>query len=314
MALRTRPAREAEGEDLVRQYLDELGAHSLLSAADEVRLGKAIAAGVEARARLADDEPVEPAERARLAADVEAGAAARERFIQANLRLVVSIAKRYQAGGLSLLDVIQEGNLGLMRAVEKFDPARGFKFSTYATWWIRQAITRALADKGRTIRVPAHVGDRVASISRTASELSRELNREPSTAELGAAVGLRPDQIVDYRAAIPDLVSLSSPLGEDGELADILADDLAEVPFDAAVHSIEHDALMSVLSRLTLRERRVLCLRFGLGGSRPSTLEDVGREFDLTRERIRQIEAKALTKLRHPCTPSSLRRLASTEG
>jgi RNA polymerase primary sigma factor len=305
-----RTGRDADGDDSVRRYLVQLGAHPLLTAADEVALGRAIAAGVAAAAALAAG-PVPPSRRAELRALVTAGDAARERFIAANLRLVVSIAKRYTSAGMPLGDLIQEGNLGLMRAVDKFDPGKGFKFSTYATWWIRQAITRAMADKGRTIRVPAHVGDIVSSLARTTADLTRDFGREPTVAEVAHATGLRAEQVIDYRAVMPDMVSLSAPLGDGGEVADVVADHSAEAPFDAAVASLEQQELATVLRRLTDREQRVLALRFGLAGGRPSTLEDIGQEFELTRERIRQIEAKALTKLRHPCTPASLRRLAS---
>jgi RNA polymerase primary sigma factor len=312
VAATSRTGRDTDGgDDSVRRYLVQLGAHPLLTAADEVELGRAIAAGVAAAAELADGAAT--GARAReLRQLVAAGEAARQRFIAANLRLVVSIAKRYTSvAGLPLGDLIQEGNLGLMRAVDKFDAGKGFKFSTYATWWIRQAITRAMADKGRTIRVPAHVGDIVSALARTTADLTRDLGREPTVAEVATASGYRVEQVLDYRSVMPDMVSLSAPLGDGGEVADIVADLGAQAPFDAAVASLEHQELTSVLARLTEREQRVLAMRFGLAGGRPSTLEDIGQEFDLTRERIRQIEAKALTKLRHPCTPASLRRLAS---
>ena len=298
------------GEDGVRRYLQELSVHALLTAADEVELGRAIAVGRDAAAALASMAAPSVAERRRLQALVAAGDAARERFIAANLRLVVSIAKRYQSSTMPLLDVIQEGNLGLMRAVEKFEPERGFKFSTYATWWIRQAITRAIADKGRTIRVPAHVSEALSSMSRASAALQRQLGREPTVMELAEATGMRPDRVADYQAAVHETVSLSAPLGEDqGELADLLADADEETPFDAAATNLEREALDGVLSLLSDRERVVLRMRFGLDGAMPRTLEDVGREFALTRERIRQIEAKALTKLRHPCAPPALRQL-----
>ena len=289
----------------MRRYLSELGAHALLTQRDELELGRAIAAGRAAAARLAAGE--RSAELRRL---VAAGDAARERFIGANLRLVVSIAKRYQTPTMPLPDVIQEGNLGLMRAVEKFEPERGFKFSTYATWWIRQAITRAIADKGRTIRVPAHVSEALAVLARTTAALARDLGRDPTVDELAEATGFPIQRIEDYRVAVHDTVSLSAPIGEDdGELADLLADDRVEIPFEAAASRMEHEALAQVLALLSPRERDVLRLRFGLDGSMPRTLEDVGREYSLTRERIRQIEAKALTKLRHPCAPPALRQL-----
>jgi RNA polymerase primary sigma factor len=298
------------GEDGVRRYMQELSAHALLTGADEVELGRAIAVGREAAAALASMPAPAVAERRRLQRLVADGDAARERFIAANLRLVVSIAKRYQSSTMPLLDVIQEGNLGLMRAVEKFEPERGFKFSTYATWWIRQAITRAIADKGRTIRVPAHVSEALSSMSRAAAGLQRQLGREPTVMELAEATGMRPDRVVDYQAAIHETVSLSAPIGEDqGELADLLADADEETPFDAAATNLEREALDGVLGLLSERERVVLRMRFGLDGAMPRTLEDVGREFALTRERIRQIEAKALTKLRHPCAPPALRQL-----
>jgi RNA polymerase sigma factor (sigma-70 family) len=305
---RTSGARRS-GEDGVRRYLQELSAHQLLTAADEVALGRAIAVGREARIALIHTRPVSEAERLRLEALVAAGDAARERFIAANLRLVVSIAKRYQTTAMPLSDVIQEGNLGLMRAVEKFEAERGFKFSTYATWWIRQAITRAIADKGRTIRVPAHVTEALGVLSRTGTTLQRQLGREPTIEELAEATGLRPDRVVDYQSAVHETVSLSAPINEEqGELADVLEHDV-QTPFDAAATKLEHEALDAVLALLSDRERVVLRLRFGLDGAVPRTLEDVGREFALTRERIRQIEAKALTKLRHPCAPPALRHL-----
>jgi RNA polymerase primary sigma factor len=300
------------GEDLLRRYLQEVSVHPLLTAADEQDLGGRIAAGRDAIERLRSDEALTPATRRKLRAAADAGEAARERFIASNLRLVVSIAKRYQGSGLPLLDLIQEGNLGLMRAVEKFEPARGFKFSTYATWWIRQAVSRAIADKGRTIRVPAHVGDAITAVNRVAGELSRVLGREPTVDELVGASGMDPQRIVELRAAVHDVVSLSAPLADgEGELADLVPDDEVEAAFAATHARLEQEALATVLAALSDRERAVLQLRFGLAGGVPRTLEDVGREFSLTRERIRQIEAKALTKLRHPCAPPVLRQLVS---
>ncbi|MBW8824820.1 MAG: sigma-70 family RNA polymerase sigma factor [Acidobacteria bacterium] len=296
-------------EDGVRHYLQELGAHPLLTGDDEVVLGIAMAEGRQAATRLAAVEEVGEEERATLQQAVLAGERARTRFIAANLRLVVSIAKRYQTSGLPLLDLIQEGNLGLMRAVDKFEHERGFKFSTYATWWIRQSISRGIADKGRTIRVPAHIGDAMLAMNRANGELSRLLGREPTIQELATATGLSPARIVDYREVTHEVVSLSAPLHEDGELSDLIADPDAETPFDIAAAGLEREALEAGMAVLTDRERRVLQLRYGLTGGAPRTLEDVGREFDLTRERIRQIEAKALTKLRHPCAPATLRQL-----
>ena len=291
--------------DLMRQYLKEIGNYELLTAADEVELAKLIEAGRRAEVELArSGETLDEARREALRHRSLAGHSAKQRFIQSNLRLVVSIAKRYQPCGLPLLDLVQEGNLGLMRAVEKFDHRRGFKFSTYATWWIRQAVSRAIADKSRTIRVPVHMVETVAQVSRATAGLARALGREPTTAELSAETGLTPERVVEAQRVAPDPVSLFEQVGdENAELADFLEDPSAQASFDAAVVAIEREELRTVLANLSEREQRVLELRFGLVGDRPRTLEEVGREFRLTRERIRQIEAKALSKLRHPATP-----------
>ncbi|HEX4822021.1 MAG TPA: sigma-70 family RNA polymerase sigma factor [Acidimicrobiales bacterium] len=287
--------------DLVQQYLGELRREPLLTAAQEIELAQAIEAG-----RAVDATPEA----------LEIAAAARQRFIEANLRLVVSVAKRYQSAGLPMLDLIQEGNLGLMRAVEKFDWRKGFKFSTYATWWIRQGITRAIADKSRTIRVPAHLGEALSVLARTSAQLLKTLGREPTVAELAVESGFSVEKVEDALRVEPDLVSLSAMVGDEGgtELADLLADPSAASPDEAAARSFESAALRDSLLRLDAREREVLCLRFGLANERPLTLEEVGRRFELTRERIRQIEAKALTKLRHPCLPGHLRVLAELAG
>ena len=298
-------------EDLVRRYLKEIGAFELLTAEDEAVLVKVIEVGQEAERVLAASRPP-AAERRRLQASAEAGRDAKRRFIQSNLRLVVSIAKRYQSSGLPLLDLVQEGNLGLIRAVEKFDYRKGFKFSTYATWWIRQAISRAIADKGRTIRVPVHMVETVALVNRSSNQLTRTLGREPTTEEIAAETRLSPDKVLEAQRVAPDPVSLFEHVGDDdAELADFLEDRNAEVPFEAAASSMRRDELRTVLGTLSEREQRVLELRYGLESGEPRTLEEVGREFSLTRERIRQIEAKALSKLRHPSTPDVLRDLVA---
>jgi RNA polymerase primary sigma factor len=301
-------------EDLVRQYLREIGAYPLLTASDEVTLAVAMDAGREAAAVLeatGTDLPVTT--RAQLQMAVDAGSQARRRFIQANLRLVVSIAKRYQAPGLSLLDLVQEGNLGLMRAVEKFEHDRGCKFSTYATWWIRQAISRAIADKSRTIRVPVHMVETSRRVGRASARLTERLGREPTPQEIAIEADLSVHTVVDTQTLIDDPVSINAPVSEGSELVDILPDRNAELPFDRVTAELLNRQLHDALTALTDREQQVLHLRFGLAGCEPHTLEDVGKTFRLTRERIRQIEAKALTKLRHPATPSRLRASQGTE-
>ncbi len=301
--------------DLMRQYLKEIGSYDLLTAADEVELAKLIDAGRRADAELASSRHTLDESRRRELEDCSLeGHAAKQRFIQSNLRLVVSIAKRYQPCGLPLLDLVQEGNLGLMRAVEKFDHRRGFKFSTYATWWIRQAVSRAIADKGRTIRVPVHMVETVAQVSRATARLARTLGREPTTDELSRETGLAPERVKEAQRVAPDPVSLFEQVGDDNaELADFLEDPNAQASFDAAVVAMEREELRAVLATLSEREQRVLELRFGLDGDRPRTLDEVGKEFGVTRERIRQIEAKTLAKLRHPQRSQRLREFLETE-
>jgi RNA polymerase primary sigma factor len=299
--------------DPVRMYLREIGRVPLLRADEEVALAKRIEAGVEAGARLrAMDAAGE--EDARLRTSLEAVEAdareARQALIQANLRLVVSIAKRYVGRGLLLLDLIQEGNLGVMRAVEKFDYTKGFKFSTYATWWIRQAVTRAIADQARTIRIPVHVVENVNKVTRAQRQLLQELVREPTAEEVAERVDMTPEQVRDiYRISL-DPLSLDSPLGEEDEasLGDFIEDRDAEVPVDMAIRELLVEAVEEVLEELTERERDIVRLRFGLDGDgKACTLEEVGREFGVTRERIRQIESKTLAKLRHPQRSARLR-------
>ncbi len=300
--------------DLTRRYLSELGSYPLLTAEQEVELAQAIELGRAAEAELLVDG-LTRARRRDLTATVAAAEAARRTFIQSNLRLVVSIAKRYQGTGMNLLDLIQEGNLGLMRAVEKFDHRKGFKFSTYATWWIRQAIGRGIADKGRTIRLPSHLVDTMAVLSKASATMLKTLGREPTPAELAEETGLPEERVRVALRAAPDLVSLSASIGEDdGELGDLLADDSAETPFEAAAMSIARDDLQDLLDYLNPREREIVSLRFGLAGDQPLTLDEVGRRFNVTRERIRQIEAKALTKLRHPCSARHRRLVSSLDS
>jgi RNA polymerase primary sigma factor len=299
-----RSAAELTGEeDLVRVYLQEIGRHSLLTPDEEISLAKAIEAGVEAENRLARTNGSTSQKRRfeleRLIAD---GESARKRFIEANLRLVVSNARRYQGFGLPLLDLIQDGNIGLLRAVEKFDWRRGFKFSTYATWWVRQGITRGLADRARLIRLPVHVAEIVHRLRRVEAELLLDLGREPEEEELAIAVGIDIEQLRACRQQSLDTVSLSAPVGDSGdhELGELIEDLNAEQPMEEAVRTRTAQELRGVLGTLSTREQRILELRFGFVDGREKTLDQIGKEFNLTRERIRQIEAKALAKLRHP--------------
>ena len=299
--------------DPVRMYLKEIGKVPLLTAAEEIDLAMKIEAGVAATEELeaAEDNGVEleRRERRRLGRIEQVGLDAKQQLIEANLRLVVSIAKRYVGRGMLFLDLIQEGNLGLIRAVEKFDYTKGFKFSTYATWWIRQAITRAIADQARTIRIPVHMVETINKLVRIQRQLLQELGREPTPEEIGKEMGLPAERVREIQKISQEPVSLETPIGEeeDSQLGDFIEDDAAVVPPDAASFSMLQEQLAKVLDGLAERERKVISLRFGLEDGHPRTLEEVGREFGVTRERIRQIESKTLAKLRHPSRSSKLK-------
>jgi RNA polymerase primary sigma factor len=296
-------------DTLVRLYLDEIGQVPLLTAEQEVALTQQIGAGQLACQRLDGGAYGSWQERCDLERQQTLGYEARQHLIQANLRLVVSIAKKYTSYGLTIMDLIQEGNIGLMRAVEKFDYTRGFKFSTYATWWIRQAITRALADQSRTIRLPAHVGDTIARIIRTAHRLQQSLQHEPTPEEIAVALGMSADKVRRTLTASMYPLSLELPVGEEGEgrMGDCIGDDQITPPDEAAAQVLLRTQVEEALQQLPERERKILQLRYGLNDGRYRTLEEVGVEFGVTRERIRQIEAVALRKLRHPHLGKKLR-------
>jgi RNA polymerase primary sigma factor len=301
--------------DSVRMYLREIGRVPLLTAGEEVAIARRIQAGFEAEERLEalarehelDSVPAE--ELRRLRRRLRDGERARTELTQANLRLVVSIAKRYVGRGMNLLDLVQEGNLGLMRAVEKFDHTKGFKFSTYATWWIRQAITRSIADQARTIRIPVHMVETMNRVKRTQRQMVQELERDPSVAELAERCDLSEDRVEEILRISMDPLSLDSPVGDEDDsfLGDFIEDHRIEAPADVAARQMLGRAVLEVLDDLSEREQEVVRLRFGLDDGRPRTLEEVGRQFGVTRERIRQIESKTLAKLRHPHRSERLR-------
>ena len=299
--------------DPVRMYLKEIGKVPLLTAAQEIDLAMKIDAGLDAAKRLEDaydaGTTLDRAEKRRLTRIEQVGLDAKQQLVEANLRLVVSIAKRYVGRGMLFLDLIQEGNLGLIRAVEKFDYTKGFKFSTYATWWIRQAITRAIADQARTIRIPVHMVETINKLIRVQRGLLQELGREPTPDEIGEQMEMTADRVREILKISQEPVSLETPIGEeeDSQLGDFIEDGEAVVPPDAASFSMLQEQLSKVLDGLAERERKVIELRFGLVDGHPRTLEEVGREFGVTRERIRQIESKTLCKLRHPSRSSKLK-------
>lgn len=307
-------------EDPVRMYLKEIGKVQLLSAEEEIDLAQKMEAGVLAyekisilRGRL-DNLPEDEAEEIREEIEqqqkiADVGSDAKKRLAEANLRLVVSIAKRYVGRGMLFLDLIQEGNLGLIKAVEKFDYRKGYKFSTYATWWIRQAITRAIADQARTIRIPVHMVETINKLIRVSRQLLQELGREPTPEEIAEEMNMPVDRVREILKISQEPVSLETPIGEeeDSHLGDFIKDDNVPVPADAAAFTLLKEQLEDVLGTLTDREQKVLTLRFGLEDGRARTLEEVGKEFNVTRERIRQIEAKALRKLRHPSRSRKLK-------
>lgn len=275
--------KSAVADDSVKIYLQQIGKIPLLSFEDELEVARQIKENHSQKAR--------------------------EILINANLRLVVSIAKKYIGRGLSFLDLIQEGNLGLMKAVEKFDYTKGFKFSTYATWWIRQAITRAIADQARTIRIPVHMYETINKMTRVQRNLLQQLGREPTPAEISKEMGIPEDKVREIQKISQDPVSLETPIGEeeDSHLGDFIEDDNASAPSDVAAATMLREQLINILHKLTPREEKVLRLRYGIDDGRPRTLEEVGHEFNVTRERIRQIEAKALKKLRHPSKSKKLK-------
>ena len=291
--------------------LTDIGQYTLLTKDDEVRLAKQIEAGKAAHRRTRHGEGPHRRTKRELRRLAREGEDAERAFVQSNLRLVVSIAKKYQASGLPLLDLIQEGNLGLMHAVEKFDWRKGFKFSTYATWWIRQAITRGIANTGRTIRLPVHAGDTLARLQKARSRLELKLGRPATLAELAKEVEMPEDKVTEALRFAAEPLSLSEPLREDGdaELGDVVEDRSAESPFEVAATALLPDEIARLLAPLDEREREILKLRFGLDRGEPRTLEEVGEHFNLTRERIRQIEARAMSKLRHPVSDTGARDL-----
>ena len=307
-------------EDPVRMYLKEIGKVPLLSADEEIELAQNMEDGAVATEKInvlkgrldgaSEEEKAEIREEIKtLQRDVDKGADAKKRLAEANLRLVVSIAKRYVGRGMLFLDLIQEGNLGLIKAVEKFDYKKGYKFSTYATWWIRQAITRAIADQARTIRIPVHMVETINKLIRVSRQLLQELGREPSPEEIAKEMSMPVERVREILKISQEPVSLETPIGEeeDSHLGDFIKDDNVPVPADAAAFTLLKEQLEEVLGTLTEREQKVLTLRFGLEDGRARTLEEVGKEFNVTRERIRQIEAKALRKLRHPSRSRKLK-------
>ena len=307
-------------EDPVRMYLKEIGKVPLLTAEEEIELAQKMEAGAVAKEKIAvlkkRKEEADEAEAEELAEEIKAltkeqdlGEDAKKRLAEANLRLVVSIAKRYVGRGMLFLDLIQEGNLGLIKAVEKFDYRKGYKFSTYATWWIRQAITRAIADQARTIRIPVHMVETINKLIRVSRQLLQELGREPTPEEIAAEMNMPVERVREILEISQEPVSLETPIGEeeDSHLGDFIQDDNVPVPADAAAFTLLKEQLEEVLGTLTEREQKVLTLRFGLEDGRARTLEEVGKEFNVTRERIRQIEAKALRKLRHPSRSRKLK-------
>ena len=306
-------ALSAEGvaiDDPVKVYLKEIGRVPLLTPEEEVNLALTIKAGSEAKEKYdADPDALSEEEKAACLKAIKKGVAARKRLSEANLRLVVSIAKRYVGRGMQFLDLIQEGNLGLIKAVEKFDHTKGFKFSTYATWWIRQAITRAIADQARTIRIPVHMVETINKVKKVSSQLLHEQGKEPTAEEIAERLEMSVDKVREIMRVAQEPVSLETPIGEeeDSHLGDFIPDAEAPVPAEVASHTLLREQLSEVLDTLTEREEKVLRLRFGLVDGRPRTLEEVGKEFNVTRERIRQIEAKALRKLRHPSRSKKLK-------
>jgi RNA polymerase primary sigma factor len=302
-------ARSTTTSDPVRMYLKEIGRVPLLTAEEEVDLAKRVEAGLFASEKLLTAAHLAAAMRRDLELIERDGQFAKKRLIEANLRLVVSIAKRYVGRGMLFLDLIQEGNLGLIRAVEKFDYTKGYKFSTYATWWIRQAITRAIADQARTIRIPVHMVETINKLVRIQRQLLQDLGREPTPEEIGKEMELPPERVREIQKLSQEPVSLETPIGEedDSNLGDFIEDSDAVVPIDAASFILLQEQLDSILHTLSEREKKVIQLRFGLTDGHPRTLEEVGKEFGVTRERIRQIESKTLSKLRHPSRSQKLR-------
>ena len=296
-------------DDPVRMYLKEIGKVPLLNADEEIVLATAMGEGNNAKERKESGEEIGEAEMAELEAKIKAGEDAKQKLAEANLRLVVSIAKRYVGRGMLFLDLIQEGNLGLIKAVEKFDYTKGYKFSTYATWWIRQAITRAIADQARTIRIPVHMVETINKVIRVSRQLLQELGHDPSPEEISAEMNMPVDKVREILKIAQEPVSLETPIGEeeDSHLGDFIPDEGASEPSEAASFTLLKEQLVDVLSTLTPREEKVLKLRFGIEDGRTRTLEEVGKEFNVTRERIRQIEAKALRKLRHPSRSKKLK-------